>query len=238
MYWRLSKVDAYRHQSWIPSKIRDSRPLFWIVTCFSASWYNALLMLVRGTIRKIYDYYYDSSWYKDEVLRAFREFVGEKISKTAAMEKIGIKHEGYFNEWFLYDYVRKDGMTILEHFVNANPLQLTDREIHFYKTLLESNKYGLFEILRVEQMMGMTLKDLQTGEAYEVREMSATLDAYPGAVMFGRVADVGDHWELVGADTYMLEAGEHSWKKELKKISEKLTPKDAYELLLAHSGKM
>src|SRR3989338_2767139 len=134
-------------------------------------------MLVRGTIKKIYGYYFDSPWHKDEVLRAFREFVGEKISKTAAMEKIGIESEGYFNEWFLYDYVREDGMTILEHFVSANPLQLTDGEMRFYKTLLESNRYGLFEIIRVEQMIGMTLKDLQTGTRYDVREMSATLDA-------------------------------------------------------------
>ena len=195
-------------------------------------------MLVRGTIRKVYDYYFDSPWHKDEVLRAFREFVGEKMSKTAAMQKIGIENEGYFNEWFLYDYVRKDRMTTLEHFVNANPLQLTDGEMHFYKTLLESNRYGLFEIVRVEQMIGMTLKDLQTGTVYEVREMSATLDAHPGSVMFGRVADVGDHWELVGADTYALGGGKSSWKNEFKNMPGEITPKDAYHLLMAHGGEV
>lgn len=193
-------------------------------------------MLIRGTISKIYGYYYDSPGHKDEVLRAFREFVGEKISKTAAMEKIGIENEGYFNEWFLYDYVRKDGMTTFEHFVNANPLQLADREMSFYKTFLESNRYGLFEIVRIEQMIGMTLKDLQTGTLYDVREMSATLDVYLGSVMFGRVADVGDHWELVGADTYLLGRDDISWKSEFKNMSGKITPKDAYELLMMHGG--
>lgn len=190
-------------------------------------------MLKRGTISKIYGYYFDSPWYKDEVLRAFREFVGEKVPKTEAIEKIGIEGEGYFNEWFLYDYKHKDGTTTLEHFVSANPLRLTDTEMLFYKTLLETSQYGLFEIIDVEQMVSMTLKDLRTGKKYRVIEMQATLDAHPGFVMFGRVADVGDHWELVGANTYMMKGG--SWKKELKNIPGKLTPKDAYELLMMSS---
>lgn len=120
----------------------------------------------------------------------------------------------------------------------TTPLQLTDKEMHFYKTLLESNRYGLFEIVRVEQMVGMTLKDLQIGKTYDVREMSATLDASPGLAMFGRVADVGDHWELVGADTYMLDRSDISWKREFKNIPGKITPKDAYELLMMHGGKI
>ncbi len=188
-------------------------------------------MLVRGTIGRIYGYYYDSAWYKDEVLRAFHEFVGEKISKTAAIEEIGIKYRGYFNEWFLYDYVRKDGMTTLEHFVRVNPLQLTDSEMNFYKTLLTSNRYGLFEIVSMVQLVSMTLKDLQTEKIYEVREMSATLDARPGAVMFGRVADVGDHYELVCADTFFVENVDRSFKNQFKNMPGRITPKLAYEIV-------
>ena len=120
-------------------------------------------MLKRGTLGKVYDYYFGMPWHRNEFRRAFREFLDEKVSISEATEKIGIENEGYFNEWFLYDYVWKDGMTTLEHFVHDNPLRLSAIEMVFYETLLKTNRYGLFEVLGIEPLTAMTLKELQSG---------------------------------------------------------------------------
>ncbi|MEK7192779.1 MAG: hypothetical protein AAB682_01455 [Patescibacteria group bacterium] len=194
-------------------------------------------MLVRGTISRIFSYYFTSPWCKDEVLRAFREFVGEKVSKTVAMDTIGVENEGYFNEWFLYDYMRADGRTTLHHFVHTNPLGLAKQEMVFYSTLLETNHYGLFKIVSVQKMIGMRLEDIQTRKRYDVREMSATLQVQPKQILFGRVANAGIHWELVGGDTYAVAGDIHSLLKDEFGSIKKLTPKDAYNLLKLHGEK-
>ena len=161
-------------------------------------------MLKRGTLGKVYDYYFNTPWDRNELRQAFRAFLDEKVSISEATEKIGIEHEGYFNEWFLYDYAWKDGTTTLEHFVRDNPLRLSTTEMVFYETLLKTNRYGLFEVLGIEPLTSMTLKDLQSGTKYTVAEVKATMHTPIKAVFFARVADVGGHYEMVGADSIIL----------------------------------
>ena len=187
-------------------------------------------MLKRGTLGKVYDYYFGMPWHRNEFRRAFREFLDEKVSISEATEKIGIENEGYFNEWFLYDYVWKDGMTTLEHFVHENPLRLSAIEMVFYETLLKTNRYGLFEVLGIEPLTSMELKDLQSGAKYTVAEVKATMHTPVKAVFFARVADVGGHYEMVGADSIILGSFGSGLKKVVRTWEDKLTPKDAYRI--------
>ena len=188
-------------------------------------------MLAKGTLSKIFSIYLDQTYYKVEVTRAFKAFVGKHVSAAAAMDMIGRENEGYFNEWFLYDYVGADGRTALERFVHANPLKLSPPELALYEQLLATNRYGMFEVLEVRPLTGLVLEDLQTSVVYNVAECSATLDAAPGAALFGRVAEVGDHWELVGANSYSIPAVDATLRQEMKRSVERLTPRDALHLL-------
>lgn len=191
-------------------------------------------MLVPGTIRKIYDFYFDTSLHENELRRAFREFAeDEKVSIPEAAERIGIEYEGYFNEWFLYDYIWSDKMTTLERFVRDNPLRLTGEEMRFYARLMETNQYGLYEAIRIEPLTSMTLKNLLTGKTCIVREVKATMHTPVHAVFFARVADVGGHFEMVGADSIILGRFGAGLKKMARTWTDKLTPKDAYRIASA-----
>lgn len=194
-------------------------------------------MLIPGTIRKVYDYYFEAEWHRDELRHAYREFLEEKLSITEAARKIGMENEGYFNEWLLYDYKWKDGVTTLGRFVRDNPLRLSDRDMVFYETLLKTNRYGLFEVLRIAPLVSMTLKELQSGENYTVSEVKATLNTPLRAVFFSRIADVGGHFEIVGADSIILGAFGTGLKKAIRTWKDALTPKDAYQIAKTNRDK-
>lgn len=192
-------------------------------------------MLKPGTIRKVGGYYQNSFEFAKDLLKAKGEF----SMGMGPMAFSSDKSEGFFNEWFLYDFVLSSGVTPLQDFVKNNPLDLKDDEMNFYKVLLESNHYSLYEILDIKIGSQLKLRDIFTNTEYDVLEHMGTYEAKKGAVTFGRVAKVFDHYELVGADTLMLETKTQKdidlIVKNLKQLGFPLTPISANLLLLANN---
>ncbi len=186
-------------------------------------------MLPRGTISKIYEYYFTSSRYENEVLRALREFFDRPDLDRGGSLKMGDeKGEEFFNEWFLYDFKLKNGKTALENFIVRNPLKLDDQQTALYRNLLD-NKFGVFEVMSAKRDRGLGLRDLQTGMEWFVHEKSLTHQVEVGDVFLGRIANVDHHYELVGANTFLIEIDEIA-KKQFRKEKVKITPKEANEI--------
>jgi len=62
-------------------------------------------MVPKGSISKVYEYYFTTPRYSEEVMRALREFFDlPKLDKGGSLET-DEKSEGLFNEWFLYDFI-------------------------------------------------------------------------------------------------------------------------------------
>jgi len=140
------------------------------------------------------------------------------------------KSEGLFNEWFLYDFVLSNDKTPLANFINENPLGLSKNKMTFYQNLLRSHEYGLFEVLRVEIDRGLTLRNLQTGGEVYVYERKLTSQVEPGSVFFGRIGIVDDHYEIIGADSFSIEALDERVKKHFQRMKFKLTPKITHDI--------
>jgi len=187
-------------------------------------------MLPKGSISKVYEYYFTNLSHSDNVLRAMREFFDRFDFGWDDYLKTDEKGRGLFNEWFLYDFAFTSGKTILANFIEENPLQLPEEEMTLYKKLLESNKYGIFEVLSVDIDKGLAIQDLETEKDLYVRERKLTLQVKPGALFFGRVGRVDNHYELIGADAFSLQGVKEVVKNFFQQREMKITPKMAYEI--------
>ena len=187
-------------------------------------------MLPKGSISRVTEYYYTALEFRGEVLRALRWFFDRPDLDTGGSLKTTGQGEAFFNEWFLFDFLLGTGRTVLEDFVASNPLKLNGTELELYRNLLD-NTYGIFETLDVERGQGLTLKDLRTRKQWAVREFSATFNLEQGDVFFSRIGKVGDHYELVGADSFSFQGVDEVTKKSLRREKPKLTPKVVHDFL-------
>ena len=160
-------------------------------------------MLKKGTILKIREFYINNPEYADDIFRAIKEFFGECGWFKYIDIAFGLYEEGFFNEWLTYDFKFSDGKGMLEKYYFENPNNIPEYRRVIYKNLME-NYFGLFEVLDVEPFVKLKLRRIDDLKEFEVREMSATMQAVGGDIFFGRVANVGDVYELVGSDSVIF----------------------------------
>lgn len=181
-----------------------------------------------GAIVKILNYYHNNPRYKGEIEKAVRNFFN--IGEKAAIFAVDGQAEPYFNEWLIFNFKLTNGKTLLEEFYERNPYNLSPIDRQAYKYLM-TNEYGAFEVLSVDQGCGMELLSLQTAKKYYVHEFKATFQSKSGLIFFNRVAKIGDHFELVGADSisFNVRLGQEA-KNYLLSSKGKITPRDAFRL--------
>ena len=151
----------------------------------------------RGTIERIFNYFYKSNKYRNEIRRALVVFFGDrniKIDETA---------EGLFNEWLLYDFKMLNNRSFLEEYVMTNPENLIDKNLKIYKGFLD-NKFGIFEVIKIQKGESLKVIDLQSGVEYIINEKTATQHLKRGNVFIGRIGRVEGCYELVGANPIFL----------------------------------
>lgn len=187
-------------------------------------------MLSKNSIAKIYKYYFTTPRYNEEVVRATCEFFDRPDLKRGDSLEMDDKSLGLFNEWFLYDFKLVNGKTPLANFVAKNPLKVSKKDMAFYRAILKSNEYGLFEVLHIDLNTGLMLKNLQTEKENYVYERSLTSQVEIGSVFFGRIGLVNDHYELIGADSFSMIATGDEIKRYFHGIKIKLTPKIACDI--------
>ena len=179
----------------------------------------------RGTISKIFDYYFGKDQFKEETFKAIKEFFNKPNLKAGDKLEMEEDDETLFNEWFIFDFKLSKGKTPLEDFYERNPYQLNMARLQVYKDL-QDNHFGLYKVKEVRLGEGLTLENLQTGKVYQVREFSATFGLKKGQVFSGRVGKVADHYELVGGDpSFKPIRLDTNLEKIFRKDKTKLNPK-------------
>lgn len=185
-------------------------------------------MLPKGSIGKIFDYYFGNPDYEAEIMRAFQEFFERPDLKRGSDLDYNDKSEGFFSEWFLYDFVFANNKSPLANFIEKNPFKFSSSKLKLYKNILESQVYGMYEILRVDIGYGLQLLNMQNNEQVFVHEKSLTYQMKTGDSFFGRVARVDVHYELIGADSFKLNFSDKDKKIIRQKFSDvKFTPQFA-----------
>lgn len=188
----------------------------------------------QGTIQKMFDYYFTKPKFRDEILRALREFFNKPDLTSGSKLEMEKGNEGMFNEWFIFDFKLSNGKTSLEDFYNTNPYNFDPARLQLYKDLQE-NHFGLYEVKNIRLGEGLTLENLQTGKIYQVREYSATFGLKMGQVFSARVGKIDDHYELVGSNvTFGPVKLDAALKNIFRKDKNKLNPKILRDSFLGH----
>lgn len=186
----------------------------------------------KGTIRKIYDYYFPRKEYQFEIEQAMKAFYNRPDLGRGSHLEIEPGEDERFMEWFLYDYKLRNDQSLLENFVASNPLNLSEIEMLIYRDLLLTNEYGWYEIMEVIPEKSMTLRNVQNDKTWVVQEKMGTYHAHVGALITGRVAKIEDHYELVGSDpVYFQVRISPRVRKHLLLGKDRLNPKIVNDLL-------
>jgi len=175
-----------------------------------------------GTMDRIFSYYLNNPKFADEIKRAKNEFF--EIEEGAHLIAADEKMMPFFMEWLTFDFRLKSGESLLEHYYYNNPKKLALYDLQIYKDLQE-NVYGILEAKKIDLDKGMKVLVTNTGEQYYVHERSATHGLKVGNLFFARVGRVGDHYELVGSDSFIFNVRINDKLRKSFKTKEKLTPK-------------
>ncbi len=182
----------------------------------------------QGIILKLVSYYIESEKIKTEIERAKNEFF-DAPSGSAVLE-IDEKYKSFFMEWLVFDFRLQSDKSLLEDYYFRNPRNLSIHKMQIYKDLQE-NVYGMIEAQKIYLDEGMEVLMLHTGKKYFVRERAATFQLKKGNIFFGRIGKVGDHYELVGSDSFHFNIHFDSRTKKYFIGNVKMTPKDAMKFL-------
>jgi len=113
-------------------------------------------------------------------------------------------------DYFIHDYRLPDGKRVIERFAAEHGKHLAAEE----RALIEGwqhSRLTAFEVLAVEQGVGMRLRDLISGEEFEVREKHGTQDLNRWEILVSRLMRTGDHYEMGGATGMRLPARCRDW---------------------------
>ena len=185
---------------------------------------------MRFPLRKVIDYAMTKPIEVDE---AYRQFFGD-----LPFDKLKPEWEQLFLEWLMFDYKPKIGSSFLIEYVLKNPDKLEEKVRNQFQQIAETHKYGLFEILKIEEGQWFLLEDIYTGKTYKVYEEKGTTQIKRPGQIPGRVANVDGLWYLVGTNSVYFPI---TYTKRLKDQMRKMkvrnfSPKDTVELLRAQEN--
>lgn len=171
--------------------------------------------------------------YRREMERATREFFGVESIDEFEKLKIHEQEMSYFNEWLVFDFALENGLNLLKDFCHHNPLKLSPTELKVYWDL-QNNESGFWETKKIDLDSGLEIVNVQNKNKYYVNEISGTYQLVVGDIFYGRVGQIQDHRELVGADSFILRANQSKTaaKKFWNSMSRlPITPKHINDLL-------
>lgn len=157
--------------------------------------------------------------------RAWREFIGEE-EVYEGMENFD-KITALFNEWYIFDFRQKSGMNFITEYFLKNPDNLSQELLGGLKQIIETQRFEALEIVKLKRGEWLKAYGLYSGKVYQIYDHLGSLSAPDQGTLFGRVAKIDDHWQLVGSDSVFL-----SWtntpraKKAYLKSGIKLTARE------------
>lgn len=98
--------------------------------------------------------------------------------------------EIFYHSWFVFDFDIEDGRTLVDFFLDERVADLAPAERAFLRDVRDTH-LALYEVEEVRPERGLRLRDLWTGERFEVRERAATRTLHRGAPVAARLHE----WE-------------------------------------------
>jgi tetratricopeptide (TPR) repeat protein len=153
------------------------------------------VLLHKNLIERL-DTYALQRGFKSDFETAFEFFLNRKF-QIPDDEKGMIEFQRAL-DYFVHDYRLPDGKRVIEHFAAEQGKHLSAEE----RALIDDwqhSRLTAFEVLAVERGRGMRLRDLVSGEEFDVREKRGTQDLNRWEIVVSRLMRSGDHYEMGGA---------------------------------------
>jgi hypothetical protein len=100
------------------------------------------------------------------------------------------------------------------------------------------NKYGLFEVKKIEKDKWIDLESVSTGKVHRVKERRGTYGSQVGQLLIGRLGKEKGEWRMVGSNPIMVPVQFSDRTKQLFKNGEKQSPKNFRFLAQKINGKL
>jgi len=109
----------------------------------------------------------------DDFKRAIRLYFGEEVLQDDILTLDEEKIPG-FQEWYIHDYVISEGQRIIDLFAREVGSRLSRAQQQLLDDWRRTNRYRLFEVQAVEPGIGVTVRELLSGEVLEVNDISSS----------------------------------------------------------------
>lgn len=165
-----------------------------------------------------------------EVEEALREFTGASYLPQQS-EFTEEQLQSFFGSWFLFDYrLPSSGQAPLTIYLKEQGNELTAQEQAYYQALLTTNRFDIFEVLRVDRGQGLRLRQLRTGTEYEITERQGTYDAVPEQIFLCRIWHAGEMWQLAPDIVTYPPAAAPLWREQANKMEQPPSPRQVWQM--------
>lgn len=146
--------------------------------------------------------------FKSDFETAFEFFTGRKFQAPEDQEDL-IEFERVL-DYFTYDYALPDGKRVVERFAAEHGQRLSADE-RALTADWQHARMTAFEVIAVEHGVGMRIRDVVSGEEFDVREKRGTRDLSRWEIVVTRLLRVQDHYELGGYSGLRLPSHYRDW---------------------------
>jgi hypothetical protein len=165
-------------------------------------------ILVHDNLIKRLDTYALQREFKSDFENAYEFLLGHKFQAPNDQESM-IEFQRAL-DYFIHDYRLSDDKRVIERFAAEHGKRLSAEE----RALIEGwqhSRLTAFEVIAIEQGVGMRLRDLVSGEEFDVREKRGTQDLNRWEIVVSRLMRTGAHYEMGGATGMRLPAPYRDW---------------------------
>ena len=178
---------------------------------------------------------------KDHYDKAMSEFTSGAYhsimveAKKEYFDLAGIIHEdeedyetkmNAFNDWYMLQYVSKDGGPFMKHYIEKNNL---DEE--FYNTFMRCN-YSLFEYTGKSFRGTYVFKDILHSTKISLSKKHRTLSMVKNDLVIGRIIKYKNHFHFLDGMIFLPKEVKPVLDKESQKIRKMIDPYREYEFLM------
>ena len=214
------------------SKIGRNDPCY----CGSGKKYKQCHMKIDNDIEKERRAWSEAAtWLRRDLLKFARD---ERFTESFALalplfwnnyydmdniEQMSVLEAMRFTDWFAFDYKLEDGRYLIQVYQEDKQDELSEHQAAVLNGWLTAAPSGAYELRSYEGQL-LSLRDITTGEDYEVFEPGGRGNVEIGEVILARILPVHDQLEFSSSPAYL--PGD-----EIQDLPEKLTAaEDAYKV--------
>jgi len=158
--------------------------------------------------------------FKKDFARAYALYWRKPFREPLVLDEKEEVNFSLFLDWFIHDFKLGNGLTIIEEFYQRKKEEHSLEE-HALLQFEMASHFSIYEVLEVTPEEGIKLKDLFTGEALDILEVSGTRTVAKWDIIFARVINMGPINKFSGIITLIprrekediLSAIKREWEK-------------------------